>query len=205
MGALALEVVALVLKVKVKRDAGGCGAARASRGALNDHGAAKSNRAAESHRTLGRSAVGLGAESGVDRSSLGGGCVNSDSDTVGVSDTHNGVGADAGANSSDLRGTSVRANSRRVDERMTRSETSRGGSASAPDSSGVGHAIGSTSTSSNAGRAEEVLVVVVVLAVVLSVTKARDSNGRAGESQDGELGVDRRHLFKSSDEKDRED
>jgi hypothetical protein len=49
-----------------------------------------------------------------------------------------------------------------------------------------------------------VLVVVVVLDVVLSVAEARDSNGRASEGQNGELGVDRRHLFKSSDEKDRE-
>jgi hypothetical protein len=40
--------------------------------------------------------------------------------------------------------------------------------------------------------------------VVLSMAEAGDSDGRAGKGQDGELGVDRRHLFKSSDEKDKE-
>jgi hypothetical protein len=90
-----------------------------------------------------------------------------------------------------------------VNKRMVRSQTGRSSGSSAPDTGSVSHAIGSASASGNTRRTEEVLVVVVVLAMVLAMTVAGDSNGRAGESQDGELGVDRRHLFKSGDEKDK--
>lgn len=47
------------------------------------------------------------------------------------------------------------------------------------------------------------LVVAVVLAVVTTVVEAGNGDGRASKGQDGELGVDRRHLFESDDEKDR--
>jgi len=97
----------------------------------------------------------------------------------------------------------VRDDSRRVNKRMVRSQASRSCGSSAPDAGSVGHAIGSTSASGNTRRTEEVLVVVVMLAVVLAMTVAGDSNGRAGESQNGEFGVDRRHLFESDDEKDK--
>jgi hypothetical protein len=130
--------------------------------------------------------------------------VNGDGNTVGVSDAHNrGADASAGADSSNLGRTSVRNNGRRVNERVVRSQAGGGGGSSAPDAGSVSHAIGSASAGSNTRRTEEVLVVVVVLAMVLSMTEAGDSNGRASKSQDGELGVDRRHLFKSGDEKDK--
>ena len=115
----------LVLEVEVKCGSRALGnnhrTAGRSGAALDKHRAAEGNSAAESDGSavdIGGAGVSLGAESGLDRSSLGRGCVNGNGDTVGVSDAHNRAGASAGGSAlgSNLRRTSVRANSRRVDK-----------------------------------------------------------------------------------------